>query len=296
MRVLSRSRLVFSLTLGLILGLGVGAISVLGTGTGWLPGLFALVVYLWFALQRSLRRWRATRKPLPRRATGWLERHVRLYGRLGQDARERFETDVRIILDEWIFESVDEVEVTDEMRLGVAAGAALLMHGHPEWEMPYGQTVLFYPDTFDDEYLVEGEGDFEGMAHQQGPVILSVDALDESWTDGEDGRNVVLHELAHLLDYKTAFADGVPSLVDPRSTVAWQALVKSEMDRIGRGRSVLDDYGATEPAEFFAVAVETFFELPGRLRRQHPELFAALKAIFNLDPGTGLPPDPARTP
>jgi len=119
-----------------------------------------------------------------------------------------------------------------------------------------------------------------------------VEALEESWADRDDGRNVVLHELAHLLDYATAFADGVPSLVDARSTRAWEALVKREMDRIRRGNSILDDYGATEPAEFFAVAVESFFERPGRMQRLHPELFAAMAALFNMDPRTGAPPGP----
>jgi hypothetical protein len=259
-----------------------------------LPGLVVLPVFLFFALRRSIRRWRATRRPLPAAAVEWLERTVQLYARLDREARHRFDTDVRIVLDEWIFEGVGPVEVTDGMRLGVAAAAALLLHGRPEWELPYRQTVLFYPDSFDDEYLVESEGEFDGMAHQQGPVILSAKALDESWRDGEDGGNVVLHELAHLLDYKTEFADGVPSLVDPRSTVAWQTLVRKEMRRIRRRRSILDRYGATDPAEFFAVAVESFFGKPDRLEARHPELYAALEALFQMDPRTGSAPESAR--
>lgn len=287
MRILGRSQLAFSLALGLILGLGAGAISAFGTGTGWLPGLVVLSVFLFFALRKSVGRWRATRRPLPPGATQWLERSVGLYRRLGREGRRRFETDVQIILDEWIFEGVGQMEVTFEMRLAVAAGVALLLHGRPDWELPHRQTVLFYPDSFDDEYLVESEGEFDGMAHQQGPIILSAKALEESWRDGEDGGNVVLHELAHLLDYKTEFADGVPSLVDPRSIAAWQALVRKEMRRIRRRRSILDGYGATDQAEFFAVAVESFFEQPDLMERRHPELFTALKAAFNMDPRTG---------
>lgn len=291
MRILNRSKLVFSLTLGIILGLGIGTISVLGTGTGWLPGLVVLFSFLFLALRKSLRRWRATRSPLPRDGTRWLERHVRLYRRLDRDARRRFDTDVKIILDEWIFEGIAQVDVTDEMRLGVAAGVALLLHGRPEWELPYRQTVLFYPNAFDDEYLTDSRGDFDGMAHRQGPIILATGALYEGWKNGEDGTNIVLHELAHLLDYKTEFADGVPSLIDPRSVVAWQTLMQKEMERIRRRRSILDSYGATEPAEFFAVAVESFFEQTDLLEERHPELFAALEALFNMDPRTGSPPE-----
>ena len=173
------------------------------------------------------------------------------------------------------------------MKLGVASGAALLLHGRPDWELPQRQSVLFYPEHFDDDYRLGGEGGFDGMAHEQGPVILSVKALNESWAYSDDGENVVLHELAHLLDYETQFADGVPSLIDPRSTVAWQELVEKEIQRIVEGRSILDSYGATDPTAFFAVAVETFFEQPDLMARRHPKLFAALEALFNLDPRTG---------
>lgn len=290
MRVVNRSDLVFRLFLGLLIGLGVGVMSVFGTETGWLPGLIALAAFLFVAMRKPLRRWRAARSSLPPGATEWLERHIRLYRRLDAAGRRRFDTDVRILLQEWVFEGVGDLEVTDTLRLGVAGAAALLLHGRPDWEFPHRQTVLFYPDAFDDDYTVESEGEFEGMAHEQGPVILSVKAIEDSWTGGEDGWNVVLHELAHLLDYGTEFAAGVPSLVDPRSVVAWQSLVRKEMLRIRRRRSILDRYGGDDPAEFFAVAVESFFEQPDLMEERHPELFAALEALFRMDPRTGRPP------
>ncbi|NNF02823.1 MAG: zinc-dependent peptidase [Rhodothermales bacterium] len=299
MRILSRSSVIYSLVLGLMLGGGVGAISAAGTDAGWVPGLVAAGIFFLFYFRKPVRRWRAARRTLPREWTAWIERHVPLYGRLDESARERFDTDVKILLDEWVFEGVDGVEVTETMKIGVAAGAALLLHGRPEWELPHRQTVLFYPDYFDGDYLIgeDGDGEFDGMAHQQGPIILSSIALEEAWERSDDGWNVVLHELAHLLDYETDFADGVPSLIDPRSAVAWQELVDREMRRIQRRRSILREYGATDPAEFFAVAVESFFERPEMMAKRHGELFAALEALFNLDPRTGTQPQseaPAR--
>ena len=291
MRVLSRSSLTFHLVLGLILALGAGLISAAGAGLGWMPGLVVLAAYLLLALRKPLRRWRATSKPLPTQTQDWLRKHVAVYRKLDAPGKSRFDRDIQVILDEWIFESVDDLEVTTEMKVGVAAGAALLLHGRPDWELPPRQSILFYPEHFDDDYALGGEGDFDGMAHEQGPIILSVRALEDSWAYANDGENVVLHELAHLLDYETQFADGVPSLIDPRSTVAWQELVQKEMQRIEDGRSILDSYGATEPAEFFAVAVETFFERPEMMAKRHPKLFAALEALFNLDPRTGRPPE-----
>jgi Mlc titration factor MtfA (ptsG expression regulator) len=169
----------------------------------------------------------------------------------------------------------------------VAAGAAVLLHGRPAWELPGSRSVLFYPDRFNDDYYDSADAAYDGMAHQQGPLILTAPAVEDSWADPTDADNVVLHELAHLFDFDNEGADGVPSLVAPASADTWQALVRREMRRVQRGRSILRPYAAEAPSEFFAVAVETFFEQPGRMARQHKELFAALVAFFHLDPRTG---------
>lgn len=284
MQVASRSFIVYRTALALIIGIGTGFIGYLATPIGWMLGVLAFVGVLAVSLMQPLRRLRTVAHPLPPEAATWLNRYLPLYKRLDPAARARFDNDMKIVLDEWTYEGVDGVEVSREMKAGVAAGAALLLHGRPDWELPRRQTILFYPDRFDLDYLLDDQAAFDGMAHQQGPVILSSVALRQSWEDPEDGDNVVLHELAHLLDYENEFADGVPSLVDPGSTVAWRDLVRKEMWRIRHRRSMLRGYGATNPAEFFAVAVENFFERPDLMARRHPELFAALKALFNLDP------------
>jgi Mlc titration factor MtfA (ptsG expression regulator) len=97
----------------------------------------------------------------------------------------------------------------------------------------------------------------------------------------------VLHELAHLFDFDNEGADGVPSLVAASSSAEWQALVRREMRRVQRGRSILRPYAAEAPSELFAVAVETFFEQPDRMARYHGDLFRALVSFFHLDPRTG---------
>ncbi len=286
MQVVSRSFIAYRLALAFILGISVGLIGVLATPIGWIPGVVVLVVVLGLSARKPLRRMRALARTLPPEAHEWLERRLPFYLRLDSAARRRFQNDMKIVLDEWTYEGVGGVKVTGEMKVGVAAGAALLLHGRPDWELPRHQTILFYPDRFDLDYLHDAEAEFDGMAHQQGPIILSSVALRKSWDDPADGDNVVLHELAHLLDYENEFADGVPSLVDPGSTVAWRDLVRREMWRIRHRRSMLRGYGATNPAEFFAVAVENFFERPALMAERHLQLYSALKALFNLDPGS----------
>lgn len=286
MRVARPSTVGFTLVLALLLGGGVAMIGVqadaLPGWTAWL-GLILVVLVLWFGLRSSVQRWRAVRRPLPAASRDWLERHVPLYARADKPSRARFERDVQIVLAEARFEGVGGVEVTDDLRLGVAAGVALLLHGRPEWDLRLDRTFLFYPGHFGDDYTALDPA-YDGMVHPQGPVILSAPAVRASWARPEQGSNVVLHELAHLFDYDDLYADGVPSLLDPGSVDAWLALVRRETALIERGRSMLRRYAATNPAEFFAVATEVFFERPEDLAQRHPELFETLAALYNLDP------------
>lgn len=270
-----------------MLGAAVAFIGAQTPGASPWLGVVPVAVVAFWGLRRPLRRWRVARRGLSAADRAWLDAHIPMYQVLEGAARARFERDVAFMLDEQTFEGVAGVEADRELRLAVTAGAALLLHGRPEWEMKGPHTFLFYPDRFDDEYHGGAEAEFDGMAHEQGPVILSQKAVQESWTRPDDGSNVVLHELAHLIDFEQSGAIGVPSMLERSSGAAWQTLVRREMRKIRLGRSLLRPYAATNEAEFFAVAVENFFERPDLLERRHRKLFQALVAIFHLDPRTG---------
>lgn len=286
MQIVRPATVWFTLVVTLLLAGGAAVVGWQAEGLSPWIGLGPLVLVPLWGLRRALRRWRATRHPLSDARRAWIEQHIPLYRHLDPTDRARFEHDVQMVLAEARFEAVEGVELTDELRLSVAAGAALLLHGRPSWELDLSRTFLFYPATFDDEYLVQDESEFDGMVHPQGPVLLSAEAVRRGW-DRADGSNVVLHELAHLFDFDLEGADGVPSLIDPGSREAWVALAKREMALARQGRSLLRRYAATHPAELFAVATERFFERPGSLARRHPELFDALVALYNLDPRFG---------
>ncbi len=273
----------FSLMLAVLTGAGAGIATEPSTSVGWVFGAATFLLVAGWGARYPLRRFLAVRKPLSPAVAEWLRADFPFYRYV---ERERFESDIKIILSEWTFEGVEGVEVTDELRAAVAAGAALLLHGRPDREWPSRCTILLYPDRFDDAYTAGEEGEFEGMAHSQGPVILSVDSVRQGWENPADGHNVVLHEMAHLLDYESNFANGAPSLIASESAAAWRELVRKEIRRVRIGRSMLRRYAAQDPAELFAVAVENFFERPELMARRHPELFAALRNIFRIDPLT----------
>lgn len=263
----------------------LGALVATEFGVGAGVGVGALVwgsVLAW-SVRRPLRRLRAARQALPEASRQWLREHVRLYSTLAAPDRARFERDVLWSLSDLRFEGAAGVEPTPDLRLAVAAGAALLLHGRPDWDLPTHRTILFVPDTFDAAYGDEEPGVYDGMVHAQGPVVLSVRAVRRGWAH-DDGSNVVLHELAHLFDITGEGADGLPTFLDPRSADAWTELMHREMRRAERGDGVLRAYAGTAPAELFAVATEQFFERPARLRERHPELFAAFEAFYNLTP------------
>ena len=260
---------------GLLLGLG-GAL-----GAVALAAISVAIVH-----HRSAARWRTRRlalsTPFPadwrKLLLDWCDHYVRL----PPDLRLRFEDDVRIFLAEKRISGID-LEVSDELRLLVAASAVTLSLNWPEYEWDQVHEVLLYPDEFDRDYEI-GSGDLAGQAHPWGTVILSVPDLCKSFRDPDDAYHVGFHEFAHLLDLEETRFDGIPADLDETSARRWVEIREREMPRMQRGDSVLDEYGAYDPVEYLAVAVEAFFEAALALRRNHPELYELLAAYFRQDP------------
>jgi Mlc titration factor MtfA (ptsG expression regulator) len=105
----------------------------------------------------------------------------------------------------------------------------------------------------------------------------------------DDGHNVVFHEFAHQLDMEERDANGAPALDHHAMYAAWARVLGHEYEQLKsaverRERTLLDAYGTQSPAEFFAVATETFFEKPRKLRDEHPELYGQLQEFYRQDP------------
>ena len=251
-----------------------------------LAGLPLAALYFWLATARFRRRRRLAREPFPERWRELLEARVPFYRRLDGAARERFETDVRIFLDEQRIYGVHGVEPSDEVRVLIAASAAMLGHGLPDWEWQNLRDVVVYPKAFDAEYDPHAGGGISGMVHAQGPILLSRRDLVHGFSRPKDGHNVALHELAHVMDFGDGVADGVPADIEWVATAPWIELVADRLRLMRRraGEKPLRAYAAENEAELFAVAVEAFFEQPEKLAEKDPELFEMLARYFNQDP------------
>jgi Mlc titration factor MtfA (ptsG expression regulator) len=279
-RAFARAAAALSAATGLLSGavlhgpIGATALGAVGLGAG--------LAFVRLRGRRARRRRALLATPFPESWRAILEERYDHVHRLPPALRRRFEDDVRLFVAEQHITGV-EAEVTDELRLLVAASAVTLSLGWPAYEWEQLGEVLLYPDDFDRDYNFGGT-DRSGETHPWGSIILSVPALHESFDDPDDGFHVGLHEFAHLLDVDRSHFDGIPPGLDAAHRAAWVALAEKEMERLRRGKSVLDPYGAQDPVEFLAVAVEAFFEAPLALRRRHRELYALLAAYFAQDP------------
>jgi Mlc titration factor MtfA (ptsG expression regulator) len=262
--------------LGALLAGAPGGLAGAAAGLAGAAGLRTLLL-------RPLRRRRALlARPFPPAWREVLEDWCDHYDRLPPELRRRFEDDVRIFLAEKRITGV-EAEVTDELRLLVAASAVTLSLGWPDYDWDALGEVLLYPQDFDRDYGFESR-ELSGQAHGWGTLILSIPSLRHSFEDPDDAYHVGFHEFAHLLDLEQTQFDGIPAGMTEAMATAWVDLMRKEMARLRRRKSVIDDYGAEEPAEFLAVAVEAFFESALALRERHREVYALLRDYFGQDP------------
>lgn len=216
-----------------------------------------------------------------------LSREVGFYRSLDDAERERFEREVAAFLGQHTITAPRGAALPDELRVLVAASAVIVLFGRPDVRFPVLRDIVVYPRSFDpDEWEPKEDGEFDGQVLDQGPILLSAEALREGFAGDVPGGNVGIHEFAHLLDTEQGESTGVPSIMPPEVVGPWLELMRRESERAAKGRSMLDEYAATHESEFFAVATEAFFERPRAMKRRHPELYALLSATYRQDPAT----------
>jgi len=236
-------------------------------------------------------------RPFPPAWESILERNLPMFERLSDADRVELRGHVQVFLAEKRFEGAGGLSITDEIRVTIAAHACVLLLRRPTGYYPDLYTIIVYPGTYVTERAVRDPLGFvtertetrRGESSTRGAIVLAWDAVEAAASDVGDCRNVVLHEFAHQLDAEDGHVEGTPVLSDRSRYVAWARILGEEYERLRRdaalGRpTVLDRYGATNPAEFFAVATECFFTRPRALRARHPELYGELRDYYRQDP------------
>ena len=212
--------------------------------------------------------------------------------------KRKLEGKINLFLNQIDFLGCNGVEVTDHMRLLIAAQACLLIVNTKGLWYDTLRTVLIYPSAFqsteiEDDGLIVSEYNSVrvGESWYRGPVILSWSDSKTGTYIGNDGRNVVIHEFAHQLDAQTGSTNGMPLLKKGHSSKDWESVFIQAYNKLiddidNENETTLDTYAATNPAEFFAVSVETFFEKPNFLKKHNPNLYNQLATFFELDPAS----------
>lgn len=254
-------------------------------------------MFNWFAIRR---RRKIVEAPFPSAWEDIIRRNMAHYPLLDEQEQKRLRERVAVFMAEKKWEGCGGLALTDEMRVTISAMACLLILNLSDNDYENVESILVYPSElvlperrlgFFETALepLEPAGPITGQAFEQGPLILVWDAVLESIHYPASGYNVVYHEFAHKLDMQDGVADGTPRLADGKSYQNWIKTCEREykqlMKDVQKGkRTFLDEYGATDEAEFFAVATEHFFDQPLMMKKSLPELYRVLKEYYRQDP------------
>jgi Mlc titration factor MtfA (ptsG expression regulator) len=264
-----------------------------------LTGL-ALLLVLYLAMHPRLVAWRRARtrsRPFPDAWRAILKRRVPYVRLLPADLQLQLKKHIQVFLAEKPFIGCGGLLITDEIRVTIAAQACLLLLNRETDYYPRLRQILVYPGAF---FVDRPNADMAGVMQEHRRVLSG-----ESWAHGQvilswhdtvagaavtnDAQNVVLHEFAHQLDAEKGYTSGAPLLPGPQRYARWAQAMHEAFDELQaqahtQTPSLLDHYGASDPAEFFAVLTETFFERPHELADQHPTLYREMRDFYRLDP------------
>jgi Mlc titration factor MtfA (ptsG expression regulator) len=258
-------------------------------------------MFQWFA---NRRRKKITAAPFPCAWEDIIRRNVAHYCMLDDAERKHLRELIQVFIVEKDWEGAGGLILTDEIRVTISAQACLLLLGLPHNYYQNVETIIVYPSTvvppqrklgfFENAQApIELSHPIIGQAFRQGPVIIIWDAALQGGRHPESGHNVIYHEFAHKLDMLDGAADGTPPLRNRTEYRDWVRICSQEYLRLkhdaehGR-KSFLNAYGATNEAEFFAVATEQFFDQPRLMIKHAPDLYRVLKEYYRQDPSLRL--------
>lgn len=250
-------------------------------GTGWIGLVIAAFILLSVLYLRMYGKPRSMRKGITAKQREILAKYAIHYQRLAPVEKKRFERIAASFIHEKEWRGVG-MKVQEEMRVMVSACAAQLLLGFPEQELAHFETIVLYPDAYRSRTGRMHQGEVRPAS---GVIMISWRDLLHGYAHTQDAHNVGLHEMAHALWFENKLENGEAHFMHPELLQDWIDHADAEIERIKSGRSrLLRAYAGTNQAEFFAVAVEHFFELPKEFKQDLPELYATLSTMLNQDP------------
>ena len=259
-------------------------------------GVPVLAIISIVSIRRRLRRKKLMALPFPSAWESILQRTVTLYRHLPSALKQQLQADIHLFLAEKNFEGAGGLEMSDEIRVTIAAQACMLLLNRNDRNYPGLDSIVVYPGAYVatkrvslGTTYVEEPSVRLGESWHRGTVVLAWDQVQQDAHYPESGHSVVLHEFAHQLDQEDGRSDGVPLLESRSGYAAWARILSREYLQLQQDiehhrKSLLDTYGATNPAEFFAVATEAFFTRPQQMQHKEPELYTELKEYYKVDP------------
>src|SRR5258708_14166088 len=241
-------------------------------------------------------------RPFPAAWREILRRRVPYFRLLPPDLQRQLEGHIQVFIAEKAFTGCAGQEISDEVRVTIAAQACLLILNRRTDYFPNLRDILVYPGAFIIErlrpepsgVLQEERHALSGQSWTDGQAVISWEDALEGAAIVDDGRNVVIHEFAHQLDQQKGYANGAPWLGRRDRYARWSQVMLGEFARL-QGEAAMEQpslfshYGATHPAEFFAVVSEVFFEQPRQMAAMHPALYEELRGFYRVDPSSFAP-------
>ena len=250
--------------------------------------LLIIFIFYWLITRKQRERKNIVGAGFPAAWEQILTAKVAFYNSLNDEGKERFRNLVNIFIHEKRIVGI-KTNVDDEIKLLVAASAIIPVFGLKNWEYD-NLGEIFVTDGVVNEVQIDKQnknsilGQVQPMFGQTYYMTLSKSSLLHGF-NSSDEENVGIHEFAHILDEADGAIDGVPSNYLPAELIPqWIKMADNEMGEIKKGRSTINEYGATSRAEFFAVSTEYFFDKPKELQQDNPELYSLLKKTFHQDP------------
>jgi len=255
-----------------------------------------------FGFKKWQRR-RLSKQPLSEQQLTILSRNVPYYRLLPPDRQSKLQGLTNIFLTEKTFEGCAGLTITEEIKVTVAAQACILLLGIEDLSSFYEglRSILIYPKSYvakvkntrDSFFVEEGFQRRHGEAWARGHVVLAWDEVQKGASDIHDGQNLVFHEFAHQLDYDYGATSEIKSGDNESHFLSWGLIIGNEYNKLLEAikqnqQTLIDEYGATNLAEFFAVVTEYFFEQPQALKQKHPDLYKQLVKFYHQNPAEYL--------